>query len=237
MKKITNRIKFYLDALLGLLYPNYCPGCGNSLVMGEKYICMQCVINLPYTYFKSSRKNVVSELLMGRFKFQKASSLCYFVKGGRLQKLLHNLKYEHKPQIGIELGIYLGNDLIKNGLTDFDVIVPVPLHHKKKKIRGYNQSEAIAEGITRAIDKPIDVKSIERVIFTDTQTKKDKFQRWDNVKDIFEIKYPENLKNKHILIVDDVITTGATIEALARKIETIENVKISVACVAIAKKM
>ncbi len=236
MKNYENRIKFYFDSVLGLFYPNNCPGCGAPLVAGEKYICSHCITDLPYTYFKNTRKNIVSELLLGRFNLENASSLCYFIKSGRLQKLLHNLKYNNRPEIGQELGIYLGNELKKSNSDDFDVIVPVPLHFKKLKIRGYNQSEEIAKGIKTAIDKPIDTSSIERVIYTETQTKKNKIQRWNNVKNIFEIKSPENLENKHILIVDDVITTGATLEALASKIQTVNNTKISVASIAIAKK-
>lgn len=237
MSKFGESIKFYFESLLGLFYPDYCPGCGNPLVIGEKYICTECVTNLPYTYFKSTRSNLVSELLLGRFNLEQTQSLCYFVKSGRLQKLLHKLKYDNKPEIGKELGIYLGNELKNSELNNFDVILPVPLHPKKMKIRGYNQSEAIAKGIKNVIDRPVDTKSVVRAVFTDTQTKKDKSERWENVKDIFEVKNAETLKNKHVLIVDDVITTGATLEALATKIEKIDGVKISVASVAVAKKM
>ncbi len=230
-------IKEIGSSVIGLFYPDYCPGCGNPLVSGERHICTDCLNNLPYTYFNNSRKNLVSELLLGRFRFEKAFSLCYFVKSSRLQKLLHNLKYGKKPEVGTELGIYLGQELLKNDMSDFDVIVPIPLHPAKKKIRGYNQSEAIARGINQIINKPVDDNSIQRVVFTETQTKKGKIERWDNVKNIFEVKNPENLENKHILIVDDVLTTGATIESLAAEIEKIENTNISVASIAIAKKM
>ncbi|MBN2892826.1 MAG: ComF family protein [Bacteroidales bacterium] len=237
MSKFIRNIKIVTTSVVGLFYPDYCPGCGNPLVTGEHYICTECVNNLPYTYFKSSRQNVVSELLLGRFKFEKATSMCFFVKSGRLQKLLHSLKYSNKPEIGNELGRYLGQELQKSDLDDFDVILPVPLHTKKMKIRGYNQSEAIAQGIKHVIDKPVDTKSVVRAVFTDTQTKKGKVERWENVKDIFEVKNAKKLENKHILIVDDVITTGATLEALAAKIEKIPGAKISVASVAVAKKM
>lgn len=237
MGKILKNIKTITDSVIGLFYPDYCPGCGEPLVGGEHYICTECIMNLPYTYFDNSRKNVISELLFGRFSLEKANSLCYFVKKGRLQKLLHNLKYENKPEIGSELGIYLGHELEKSELTDFDVIIPVPLHPKREKVRGYNQSELIATGITKIINKPIDTKSIVRKIYTNTQTKKNKSERWDNVKDIFEVKNAKKLENKHILIVDDVITTGATIESLASTIETIHGTKISVATLAVVKKM
>lgn len=237
MNTFFEHIKIITNSVLGLFYPDYCPGCGEALVGGEHYICTDCILNLPYAYFNNSRKNIISEMLLGRFSLEKANSLCYFVKSGRLQKLLHNLKYENKPEIGTELGIHLGHELEKSNFSDFDVIIPVPIHPKKKKIRGYNQSTAIATGIAQIIDKPIDTKSIIRTIFTDTQTKKNKTERWENVKNIFEVKNPNKLKNKHILIVDDVITTGSTIESLGNLIEKIEGTKISVATLAVAKKM
>jgi len=237
MKQFSKNIKIILSSIIGLFFPNYCPGCGNPLVKGEKYICSDCINNLPYTYFNDSRKNIISELLLGRFRLQKSGSLCYFVKSGRLQKLLHNLKYENKPEIGTELGIYLGQELVKLNFTDFDIILPVPLHPKKQKIRGYNQSEDIAIGINQVIDKPIDTKSVVRTVFTNTQTKKNKTERWENVKNIFEVKHPKKIQGKHILIVDDVITTGATIESLAKVIEKIPDIKISIATIAVAKKV
>lgn len=237
MSNFSRKFKFAINSVVGLFFPDYCPGCGEPLNTGEHYICTKCISNLPYTYFNNSRKNVVSELLLGRInRFEKAYSLCYFIKKSNLQKLLHNLKYENKPDIGNELGIYLGQALKQNELFDFDLIVPVPLHPKKEKIRGYNQSEKIAQGISKIIDKPIDSKSISRIVFTQTQTKKSKDERWENVKNIFIIKKPKNLENKHILIVDDVITTGATIESMSYQLEKIPGIKISVASIAIAKK-
>lgn len=237
MSKIIKNLKTAKDSIIGLFYPDYCPGCGEALVGGEHYICTDCIMNLPYAYFDNSRKNIISEMLLGRFSLEKANTLCYFVKKGRLQKLLHKLKYECKPEIGTELGIYLGHELVKSDLSDFDVIIPVPIHPKKKKIRGYNQSTAIAIGIAQIINKPVDTKSIIRTVFTDTQTKKNKTERWENVKNIFEVKNHQKLINKHILIVDDVITTGATIESLGNVIEEIRGTKISVATLAVAKKM
>ncbi len=237
MKDFSENIGTILHSLIGLFYPDYCLGCGRPLLSGEKYICVDCITDLPYTYFTNSRKNLVSELLWGRInKLKKAYSLCYFTKSSQLQSLLHNLKYNKKPEVGLELGTYLAHEFEKANMTDFDVIVPVPLHPKKLRIRGYNQSEKIAQGIRRVIDKPVDSRSIVRHIFTNTQTKKDKVQRWDNVKNIFKIKNSQKLENKHILIVDDVITTGSTIESMANEIEKVKGVDISVASVAISRK-
>lgn len=238
MRAIKNNISDIFNSVLSLFYPDYCPGCGKSLNSGEHYICTKCISNLPYTYFNNSRKNIVSELLWGRIKnFNKAFSMCYFDKNSSLQSLLHKLKYEKKPEIGVELGIYLGHELKKSELKDFDIIIPVPLHPKKEKTRGYNQSQKIAEGISQVINKPVDSKSVIRIIFSETQTKKTKNERWENVKNIFVVKKPENLVNKHILIVDDVITTGATIEAITSQMGEIPGIQISVASVAVSKKI
>ncbi len=236
---MKEKVKFILNSLLGLFYPDYCVGCGEPLVSGEHYICTNCVADLPYTYFNDSRKNLVNELFWGRItKLDRSYSLCYFKKKSSLQKLLHSLKYKNRPEVGQELGIFLANELKKVDLTDFDILLPVPLHPKKEKKRGYNQSTKIAEGIAQVISKPIDTRSVVRRVFTETQTKKGKIERWENVKDIFQVKKPQKLTGKHILIVDDVITTGATIEALASVIEReVEDVKISITSVAIAKKV
>jgi len=238
MSSVTENIKTIFSSIIGLFYPDYCQGCGRPLLSGEKYICVDCLTDLPYTYFNNSRKNIVSELLWGRVnKLEKAYSMCYYTKSSQLQNLLQNLKYNNKPEVGQELGIYLAHELENVEFTDFDVIIPVPLHPKKMKIRGYNQSEKIAQGINILINKPIDTKSVIRSVFTNTQTKKDKVERWENVKDIFEVKHANNLENKHVLLIDDVITTGATIEALANKIEEVPGVKISVASIAVSKKI
>jgi len=237
MLKIFDNISYLYNSFIGIVFPNYCPGCGKPLAAGENFICLDCVVNLPYTYFNNSRKNIVSELLFGRFNLDKAYSLCYYVQKGHLQQLLHNLKYNNKPEIGVELGNYLGQEMKKNNLDDFDMLIPVPLHPKRQKTRGYNQSEEIAKGITQVIEKEIDTKSIIRNTYTNTQTQKNKTERWDNVEGIFTIKNLKKLENKHILIVDDVITTGSTIESLANVIKTIPNTKISIASLAVAKKM
>ena len=236
---MKEKIKFVINSLIGLFYPDYCAGCNEPLMTGEHYICLNCIADLPYTYFNDSRRNLVNELFWGRItKLDQAYSLCYFKKKSSLQNLLHSLKYKNRPEIGQELGIFLANELEKIQFTDFDVLLPVPLHPKKEKKRGYNQSEKIAEGIAQVISKPIDTKSVVRKVYTETQTKKGKIERWDNVKDIFTVKRPQKLAGKHILIVDDVITTGATIEALSQIIEKeVDDVKIRVTSVAIAKTL
>lgn len=240
MSKLKKNLQYALESLVDLFYPDFCPGCGRPLLTNEHNICTDCLLDLPYTYFDSSRSNIVTDLLKGRIKsFERGYSLCYFRKQSNLQKMLHSLKYDNKPEIGTELGIYLGKQLKKMNINDFDVIVPVPLHPKKQHLRGYNQSEMIANGIVQIFEnKPIDTKSVVRNVYTETQTQKSKFERWNNVKNIFEVKRPKRLENKKILIVDDVLTTGSTIESLSATIEkSVENVEIIITTVAIARKM
>lgn len=239
IKWFWRELKENVFSLIDLVYPAFCYGCDGRLRIQEHYICIKCVLDLPYTLFDNSKKNVLFTIFEGRIKnFEKAYSLCYFVKHSQLQHILHALKYKNAPELGHELGIYLGNEMKSINFDDFDVIIPIPLHPSRLKHRGYNQSEEIANGITEVIDAVVDTKSVVRVVATQTQTKKGKLERWKNVENIFEVKFPHKLDGKHILVIDDVITTGSTIEALTKEIEqVVKNVKISIASIAVAKKM
>lgn len=239
IKWFWRELKENIISLIDLIYPSFCFGCDERLRLHEHYICTKCILDLPYTLFEDCKNNILFSIFEGRINnLEKAYSLCYFVKHSQLQHILHALKYKNAPELGHELGIHLGNEMKTINFDDFDVIIPIPLHPSRLKFRGYNQSEKIANGITEIIDAKVDITSIVRIIATQTQTKKGKLERWRNVENIFEIKNPQKLEGKHILIVDDVITTGSTIEALSREIESVlKNVRISVASVAVAKKM
>ncbi len=215
-----------------MFFPNICQGCEQPLTGKEKYICLKCLYTLPKTNFHNSRKNIISELFFGKINFENATSFCFFNKDGTIQNLIHSLKYKGVKEVGEELGKHLGSELNSSIFSDIDLIIPIPLHKKRQKFRGYNQSEWIAKGISEIMNKPIDIKSVIRATYTETQTKKNKDERWENVKNIFEIKLPENLENKHVLLVDDVITTGSTIESCAKTILEVNNVKISIAAIA-----
>jgi len=175
--------------------------------------------------------------LGGRVPLQKATSLFVFEKDGKVQNLLHALKYENQQVVGELMGQTLFRDLNSTGFFDgITLIVPIPLHKKKQKSRGYNQSECFAKGISEKSGISLNAHSFMRQIETSTQTKKGKAERWANVKDAFVLRDKEAFKNNHILLVDDVITTGATIEGAWQALKDVEGIKVSVASIAYADK-
>lgn len=222
--------------IISLLFPNLCNGCGLSLYGGEKVICLRCLADLPYTDFHLYQHNLVAKQFWGRLPFEAAMAMLYFKKGTKTQNLIHNLKYKHQTEVGIKLGGLLGERLkLSEYYQDVDYIIPVPLHPKKERQRGYNQSSYIAEGLGAEIDVLVNNNQLVRKKITDTQTKKSRYTRYENMLTVFEINNPEILKNKHILLVDDVITTGATIEACGNSLLKCGIKKLSIACVAFAK--
>ena len=224
-----------LTDFVELVFPNVCASCGNNLYDHERVVCAECLYYLPRTNFHRNLNEKVSEIFFGRFLIEYATAFVYFQKDSKFQQLIYLLKYKSRIDIGEELGRLFGNDLAESGVFDsVDLIIPVPLHPKKMKLRGYNQSEAIAKGLCESMNKMLNIDVLQRCTFTETQTKKDKASRWDNVKEAFEIKNSEKIQDCHILLVDDVITTGATLEACATKILEVANTKVSIASLAIA---
>ena len=223
----------YLSDFLALFYPNYCLGCGGSLVEGEKCLCLQCLVQLPKTNFHLQKNNPVEMLFAGRVPVFRATAFCSFHKGSLVQQLVHQLKYKGKQKIGTYLGFLFGLNLLESDdFQSIDVIIPIPLHWHKKKKRGYNQSEAICDGIAKGMKKTCDYSLLIRTIDTKTQTKKSRYNRWENVSQIFKVLQPEKLEGKHVLLVDDVVTTGATLESAAQILLEVPNIKISIACLA-----
>lgn len=225
-------LKEVVKEVLAYYYPNYCVGCKRKLLTCERGICLYCLYKLPKTNNFSEVNNLSEVLLAGRFPFERVASLAIFNKEGLLQKFIHELKYNNKPYIGHVLGAVFGADLKGSDfLQPIDLIVPVPLHPKKKVIRGYNQAEAFAKGLSEATSITLSVDVLVRAINNPTQTKRTKTQRWDNVKGIFTVQNKDVFKDKHLLLVDDVITTGSTIEACAMALYECANIKISVATI------
>jgi ComF family protein len=181
------------------------------------------------------KDNPISQTFWGRTQINTAAAYYFFSKAGKVQHLVHQLKYKGKKEVGIYIGELYGKELMNTeSFGKTDVIIPVPLHPKKEKKRGFNQSEVFAIGLSSSMKLPIDTTSLIRTFASETQTKKTRFKRWENVKEIFSLQDAEKLKNKHILLVDDVITTGATIEACANLLNTIEGVTINIASIAVA---
>lgn len=225
----------FLGDFFNLFYPRVCAACGNNLVRQETLVCMKCLYDLPKTHYSLQKDNPVCRLFWGRTPIENATSYYFYNKGTKFQKLIHNLKYKGQKEIGYELGKYLGAELKSSPLyASVDVLVPVPLHPKREKERGYNQSDWIVKGMAECMNIPISKGNLYRKVATKTQTKKSRIERWDNVENIFALKNPELFINKHILLVDDVITTGSTFEACANTLLTAENVKVSIAAVASA---
>lgn len=219
--------------LVHLFYPQLCEGCNQPLLQQEHIVCIACEHQLPYTHYHSVEHNETALRLSGRFPFEHATSLAYFNEETILQQLLHRLKYKERKGIGMFLGKQLGEALKPLG-WQLDAIIPVPLHKRKYAKRSYNQSELIAEGISMALNIPVWPHALERVKNTTTQTDKSRQERMDNVKDAFKMKSGKSLMNKHILLIDDVLTTGATMEACANELLRINGVKVSVAAIGIA---
>jgi ComF family protein len=226
-----------INDFLSLIYPRYCEACEALLFKHERVICNKCALGLPKSNFHLNNKNPIVMALGGRVPLQGATSLFVFEKDGKVQNLLHALKYENQQIIGELMGQTFYSDLKNSGFFEgIDHVVPIPLHKKKQKVRGYNQSECFAKGISEKSGIPLNVKSFVREVETSTQTKKGKAERWENVKDAFALIDGEIFKNKHILLVDDVITTGATIEGAWQALKDVEGIKISVASIAYAEK-
>ena len=229
MKKLLE----YLSDFWFLLFPKNCEACGRALSRGEEVLCFDCLYELPRTHFCKEADNPIMQLFEGRIRLERATALFYFQKGSRFRKLLHSLKYNHKPEIGVLLGKELGAEMLSSGnFTDIDYIIPVPLHPNRQKKRGYNQSERIADGISEITKIPVLVDVLIRNTDTKTQTKMNKEERWQNVSGKFIVTDAEVLKGKHVLLVDDVVTTGATTEACGTTLLSVEGVKLSIAVLA-----
>jgi ComF family protein len=203
----------------------------------EHFICLHCYANLPRTNFHKIKENPVEKIFWGRAPLEKATSFLYFTKRAKVQNLMHNFKYRGFQEIGNKLGRIFGAEIYKDKfLDDVDLIIPVPLHKRKLKKRGFNQSEIIAKGISEESGKKLETDILIRGVFSETQTRKNRFDRWMNVSKIFQVNKPKELDNKHILLVDDVVTTGATIEACYQAMKEAADIKMSLATLAFSSK-
>lgn len=224
-----------LSEFVELFYPRTCITCGESLIKGEEQICLKCLLNIPRTNFHLQPENILEKRCWGRFRFNRMSSFFKFEKGSDYQHLLHELKYHDNPQIGQLMGKQAGYDLLESeDYRSSDLIVPVPLHPRKYLKRGYNQSEEIAKGIAKSMSISLDTTHLSRKSENQTQTKKGVYERFTNTLGIFQMNNPEDWEHKTILLIDDVITTGSTIEACIKTMENIEGLKINIFTLAMA---
>lgn len=226
-----------INDFMSLIYPRRCEACSNLLFKHEFLICNLCTLNLPKSNYHKQPQNELEQVFAGRVPFTDVLSFYVFEKSGKVQRLLHNIKYQEQKELALFLGKQYAKELLKDGFgIRFDTIIPVPLHKNKLKQRGFNQSEWFAKGLSEELKIPLDTLSMTRLNETSTQTKKRKYERWENVEGIFKINDLAPLSGKHVLIVDDVITTGATIEAAWLALKEIQDVKVSVASLAFAAR-
>ena len=225
----------WIDSILNLFYPRVCAACGEALLKNEETVCLKCRYLLPRTDYELNPDNPVAQTFYGRVRFHAVTSCFFFAKTGKVQHLIHELKYKGNKEAGVFLGEQLGESIKDAPLFQgVDYLIPVPLHPKREKKRGYNQSLMIAKGINEVTGIPIGDKYLVRAVNTATQTKKSAEERFQNVKDIFEVRFADELKEKHVLIIDDVLTTGATLESCAHQLENIPDIVISAATAACA---
>lgn len=226
-----------LRDIINLLFPPQCIICGAVLPDGMPDICSECRIEIPLTEYWNSRTNPVSEMFAGHFPVETASAYFFYINYGRWRDLIHTFKYRNGWRMARLLGEWYGEAFRQSGnYDDVDVIVPIPLHPLKKLKRGYNQSEYIAQGIAAKLERPLETRAIRRHTNNRSQARQHHSERWRNVEGIFDVKNIRLLAGRHVLLVDDVLTTGATITSCAETIvRSVPDVRISIvtlACVA-----
>ncbi len=233
---LENATTFYrwMNGLSTLLFPRICVLCGNQLFKSESLLCRYCLQHLPRTHFEAYRHNKVEQIFWGRVKLEYGFSIYYFRKREQVQQLMHEIKYRNNRELAFIIGQEMGRILKDAKLTDdINYLIPVPLHEKKLRIRGYNQSELICNGLSDATGIPLATQILQRANFTSTQTNKARYDRWENVENSFVVN-TFTLGNNPILLIDDVITTGAPLEACCHALLQISGAKVSVGSVAYA---
>ncbi len=221
------------DDFLSLIFPHYCRACDEALVKGEDLICTRCLLELPKSNYHLDKDNPFYQKFKGRLPVNFVMTLFKFVKGSRVQHLLHALKYKNQPEIGNALGRMYGLDLAQQNFKQhWDIILPIPLHPSKKRNRGYNQSEEFGKGLSESLEIPCSDSYIRRTVKTETQTKKSRLNRWQNVGQVFEVPDRTRIDGQRILLVDDVVTTGATLEACGEILLSAGCTDLSIACIA-----
>lgn len=230
--KWTN-VKRSLRALRHLAYPDLCGACNQALYQQEYGICRHCGLRLPYTHFHRIEQNPVAQLFHGRLRLEHASALFFFEKGGMVQELMHNIKYNRGLAAARQAGRWMGEALLE-AHWDVDIIVPVPLHRRKLRQRGYNQSLMIALGVHDQLKIPVCTDALIRSTHTLSQTRQSRLGRWENVGSSFSCIESSRITRKHVLLIDDVVTTGATLEACGMALLNNIDTRLSIASLALA---
>ncbi len=231
MKRLANNI---VTGLLDVFYPQLCVGCGRSLAKQEEVLCLHCILDIPTTNFNGIRNNILYQKMSGRTDIQHAAAYAYFSKEGLLQHLIHEFKYNQQRKTGALLGELFAKEI--SGLSwvkQIDVLIPVPLHRNKARKRGYNQSQIIATAMGETLHKPVAANALIRIINSPTQTSRSRMERLENVNGIFAIEQINALKGKNVMLIDDILTTGATMEACCNLLRSVSS-SVSIAVLGIA---
>ncbi len=229
--------KNILADLKHLFYPHVCCGCGSDILADDTLLCAKCYLNLPATLYARYAGNPIEKIFWGRIRLAAAHAEFYFVKDGLVQELVHQLKYNGNREIGVFLGQMMGRTLLNSDrFKNIDAIIPLPMYPDKERKRGYNQAAVISSGLSGILQVPVFNHYLQRTRLTETQTKKHRAERWENVEGSFFVPHPPSLQGKHLLLVDDVITTGATLEAAGNRLLQTEGVTLSLATLATAVK-
>ena len=224
----------FLSSLLNLVFPRLCVCCSGVLMEAEENICLTCLYTLPRLNIKDYTDNKVMDIFLGRVPLERAVSWCSFEKENSVQHILHHIKYKDKDNLARQMGQMMAREM-PDIFVGIDAIVPVPLHKKKQQIRGYNQAEQIAIGVSSATGVPVFAELLCRTRFSETQTHKNKEDRWQNVQGLFSLEENEGFEGKHILLIDDVLTTGSTAIACLKQLQKIPNVRLSFLSLAVGR--
>lgn len=226
----------YIRDFLSLFFPEICLGCKRSLLYQEKFICTHCEYSLPYTNFHLEQNSQAAKKLWGRIPVEKVASYLYFGNKSHVQQLMHSIKYGNRPNVARFFGHRYGRELVASGaFSDADLIIPVPLHKKKLIQRGYNQSEYFGKGLSESMGIELHATVLKRTQHRESQTMRNRYERYENTKGIFSVRQPSVIVNQHVILVDDVLTTGATLEACANALLEVKGVRVSIITLAYAK--
>ena len=224
------------EAVSQLFFPHHCVACHTEILSRETELCWHCLGSLPSTHFANLSANPIEKIFWGRLPIQAATALYFYTQDSILQRAMHQLKYHGNRKLGMQLGRLLGEELIRSERFDADLLIPVPLHPLRQRQRGYNQASIICEGMSQVMKLPVLEGHLVRSQVSETQTNKNRMDRWANIRGRFAIQDADALKEKHCLLVDDVITTGATLEACGSVLAALTDVKISIACIGTASQ-
>jgi len=228
-----NAVKQTLTGMVRLFYPSLCAACGKDLIGTDRLICIECLTGLPLTGFYHHRQNPVEKIFRGRLPLAYACAYLYFTKNSRVQNLLHELKYKGNKEVGVYFGRQMGMAFQKTeNYNQIEALIPLPLFYSREKQRGYNQAKVICEGIAEVMNIPVLDQAVRRINATQTQTQKNRTQRWDNIQGKFDLRYPELIQGKKLLLVDDVVTTGASLEACGQELIKSPGTLLSIATLA-----